>query len=213
MTIAKDEFGQVTSLAVGQLWVNPDEEFPEVVTVTEIQAVQFGRTVTFEGVNSKGGAEQHAFAQEYMPVPVVGDTWLHMAKETKYVIRGVTNLKSTDLEKFPVTVVYSPADDFSVVWSRDLKIFLDRFTFFDAATKQAPLTNTISYAAYDAEGKRTVSGARTSFDPAFDLNLMTGFLELEQACRLRGVPIDKHKLGALWVTSNEPNPESTDNGN
>lgn len=68
------------------------------------------------------------------------------------------------------------------------------------------VTNMLCTQGYDADGKKVVYGARSSSDPRGDEHLMSGFLELEQAHRLRNVPIPKHKLGALWLSSVEPQP-------
>lgn len=64
--------------------------------------------------------------------------------------------------------------------------------------------STIFTVGYDANGKRVVSCSRSSQDPSGDRDKMEGFLELEQAYRLRSVEIKGHKIGSLWVTSNPP---------
>lgn len=55
----------------------------------------------------------------------------------------------------------------------------------------------------DKDGRVTVRGTRTSADPSGDHMLMDGFITLEQAHRLRGVPV-AHKLGSLYVVARKP---------
>lgn len=67
--------------------------------------------------------------------------------------------------------------------------------------KQSPPKNAIVYTAYDNDGRCVANGVHTSYDAAKDLHLMTGFIELEKANRMRNVEIKPFKLGALWVSS------------
>lgn len=55
----------------------------------------------------------------------------------------------------------------------------------------------------DKDGRVVLRGSRSSADPGGDHMLMDGFLTLEQAHRLRGVPV-AHKLGSLYVTAKKP---------
>lgn len=48
---------------------------------------------------------------------------------------------------------------------------------------------------------------RLTNDSQHDAQMITAFLELEAAYRLRSVEIVGHQIGALWVTSNPPQPE------
>lgn len=73
-------------------------------------------------------------------------------------------------------------------------------TLQDATAKQDH-ADTLYVIAYDAEDKRVAIHVRSSHAPQEDEAVMTQFLELEQATRLRGVVIPPHKVGALWVMS------------
>ncbi|MNK79171.1 hypothetical protein D3C87_988330 [compost metagenome] len=55
----------------------------------------------------------------------------------------------------------------------------------------------------DVDGRVVLRGTRTSADPSGDHMLMDGFLTMEQAHRIRGVPI-AHKLGSLYVVAKKP---------
>lgn len=61
----------------------------------------------------------------------------------------------------------------------------------------------IRWAGFDDIGLPLGHGTRSSSNPSEDMSLMVGFLELNDAYRRRCVPI-RHKLGALWVTSDVP---------
>lgn len=70
----------------------------------------------------------------------------------------------------------------------------------DVADKQSH-ANSLYVLGYDAEGHRVVAHMRSAQDAQQDSDVMTQFLELEQAMRLRGVVIPPRKVGALWVMS------------
>ena len=61
----------------------------------------------------------------------------------------------------------------------------------------------IRWAGFDDIGMPMGHGTRSSSNPSEDMSLMVGFLELNDAYRLRGVPM-RHKLGSLWLTSDVP---------
>lgn len=73
----------------------------------------------------------------------------------------------------------------------------------DFRDRQRSSPSTLYTEGRDAEGRVVLRGSRSSADPGGDHMLMDGFLTLEQAHRLRGVPI-AHKLGTLYVTARKP---------
>lgn len=64
--------------------------------------------------------------------------------------------------------------------------------------------NTIYHVATDSEGKPVIYGSHSTSAPHEDTHIMEAALEFEQAKRLRGVEVQPHKVGHLWMTTFEP---------
>lgn len=54
-----------------------------------------------------------------MEVPKINSVWQHNKTGNKYVVTEITNLQSTRLDEYPVTVVYQRLVD-DTIWSRPL---------------------------------------------------------------------------------------------
>lgn len=67
--------------------------------------------------------------------------------------------------------------------------------------------NVLYVAGYDDKNRLVSRMQRSANDPQRDVSMITAFLELEEAYRMRSVEIVGHQIGALWVTSNPPQPE------
>lgn len=52
--------------------------------------------------------------------------WRHTESGQLYIVEGLCNLHSNDVEKFPVTVVY--LDPHGHTWSRPVNDFIAKFT-------------------------------------------------------------------------------------